>query len=64
MKKPINKLNQSFKTMAEAYNMTDKVFRRNIAAIRDNLDKAVGRTNYRNLTPKQVEIIIAHLGEP
>lgn len=64
MKKPINKLNQSFKTMAEAYNMTDKVFRRNIAAIRDDLDKAVGRTNYRNLTPKQVEIIIKHLGEP
>lgn len=64
MKKPINKLNQSFKTMAESYNMTDKVFHRNIAAIRDKLDNAVGRTNYRNLTPKQVEMIIEHLGEP
>lgn len=64
MKKPIDKLNQSFKTMAQAYKMTDKVFHSNIKPIRDKLDKAVGRTNYRNLTPKQVDMIIDHLGEP
>lgn len=55
---------QSFKTLRALYGMTDSQFRLNIKRIRPQLDNMAGRTNYRLLSPKQVLLIINHLGEP
>lgn len=64
MGKEIQLTGQSLGTMAKAYNMSSETFNKNIKAIRPKLDKIAGRKNYRNLTPKQVTIIIEHLGQP
>lgn len=63
-KKEISLHNQSLGTMAKAYGWSAKAFNENIIPIRKQLDRMVGRKNYRNLTPKQVELIINHLGQP
>jgi len=55
---------QSLGTMAAKYGMSAYTFNKNISAIRKKLDRIAGRNNYRNLTPKQVELIIEHLGQP
>ena len=54
---------ESFKTLSFKYELSRPTFMKNIKAIRKQLDKCVGRSNYRVLIPKQIEIIIEHLGE-
>lgn len=54
---------ESFKTLAYKYQLSQPTFMKNIKSIRSQLDACVGRSNYRNLLPKQIEIIIEHLGE-
>jgi hypothetical protein len=53
---------ESFMTLAKKYNLSINTFKANIKTIRQKLDDCVGRNNYRVLTPKQVQIIIEHLG--
>ena len=55
---------QTFGSMAVLYSMSNHTFRRNIKKIRSELDKIVGRKKYSRLIPAQVELIIAHMGEP
>lgn len=55
---------QTFKTMAELYKMSMPTFRKNINSIRQKLDDIAGRKLYRRLSPKQVELILDHMGEP
>ena len=54
---------ESFKTLAFKYQLSQPTFMKNIRAIREKMDACVGRSNYRYLVPKQIEIIIQHLGE-
>ena len=63
-KKEISLNGQSLGTLAKEYGMSAGTFNKNIQVIRKKLDKIVGRNTYRNLTPKQVELIIEHLGQP
>lgn len=58
--KPIR---ENFKSLARKYELSLPTFMKNIKSIREKLDECVGRTNYRSLTPKQVRLIIEHLGE-
>ena len=60
-KKEITLTGQTFKTLRDHYKMSNRLFNRNIEKIRPQLDKIAGRTNYRSLTPKQVELIIKQL---
>ncbi|MCE9537719.1 MAG: DUF4248 domain-containing protein [Bacteroidetes bacterium] len=55
---------QTMGKMAALYRMDGKTFKKNIKKIRPRLDKIAGREKYSRLTPIQVELIIAHLGEP
>ena len=54
---------ESFMTLARKYNLSINTFKANIKSIRTKLDECVGRSNYRVLTPKQVQLIIEHLGD-
>lgn len=54
---------ESFKTLAAKYQLSLPTFMKNIKVIRKRMDACVGRSNYRNLMPRQVEIIVEHLGE-
>ena len=54
---------ESFKTLALKYQLSLTTFMKNIKAIRKRMDDCVGRSNYRYLVPKQIEIIVEHLGE-
>ena len=54
---------ESFKTLAEKYQLSLPTFKKNIKIIRERMDACVGRSNYRYLVPRQVEIIVEHLGE-
>ncbi|MFY9310071.1 MAG: hypothetical protein WAQ28_13580 [Bacteroidia bacterium] len=54
---------ESFKTLAYKYQLSQPTFMKNIKSIRSQLDACVGRSNYRNLLPKQIDIIIEHLGD-
>ncbi len=54
---------ECFKTLAYKYKLSVPTFMENIKPIREKLDAVVGRSNYRSLIRKQVEIIIEHLGE-
>lgn len=54
---------ESFKTLAYKYQLSLPTFMKNIKSIRSQLDACVGRSNYRNLLPKQIDIIIEHLGD-
>lgn len=54
---------ESFKTLALKYQLSLTTFMKNIKAIRKRMDACVGRSNYRYLVPKQIEIIVEHLGE-
>lgn len=54
---------ESFKTLALKYQLSPTTFMKNIKAIRKQMDTCVGRSNYRYLVPKQIEIIVEHLGE-
>ncbi len=54
---------ESFKTLAIKYKLSKPTFMANIKAIRKRMDACVGRSNYRNLVPSQIEIIVEHLGE-
>jgi hypothetical protein len=50
--------------MAALYKMDIRTLNKNIEKIRPELDKIAGRKRYIRLIPKQIELIIAHLGEP
>lgn len=54
---------ECFKSLAYKYKLDRKTFKKNIDPIRKRLDEVVGRSNYRSLVRRQVEIIIEHLGE-
>ena len=54
---------ECFKTLAYKYQLSVPTFMENIKSIREKLDAVVGRSNYRSLVRKQVEIIIEHLGD-
>ena len=54
---------ESLKTLALKYKLSHPTFMKNIKAIRGKMDACVGRSNYRNLVPSQIEIIVQHLGE-
>lgn len=55
---------QTIKTLRLCYKMSADQFRKNIRSLKPQLDKMAGRKNYRALLPKQVDLIIKHLGEP
>lgn len=55
---------QTIGKMAVLYCMNYRTFNKSIEKIRPKLDKISGREKYSRLTPIQVELIIAHLGEP
>jgi len=60
----ITRTNENFKTLASKYNMDLRTFMRNIKCIRPKLNDMAGRDNYRKLIPKQVLLIVEHMGEP
>lgn len=60
-KKELELTGQSLKTVRDYYKMSYDQFNKNIKKIRPQLDEIVGRSNYRQLIPKQVELIIEHL---
>ncbi|MGQ0829412.1 MAG: hypothetical protein ACT4ON_13570 [Bacteroidota bacterium] len=60
-KKEVELTGQSLKTLRDHYKMSYDQFNKNIEKIRPLLDEIAGRTNYRQLTPKQVELIVKHL---
>jgi hypothetical protein len=62
MSKKQKRTGENFKSLAAKYELDVDTFMKNIKFIREKLDACVGRNNYRRLTPKQVEIIRAHLG--
>jgi len=53
---------ENFKSLATKYELDIATFMKNIKCIREKLDDCVGRSNYRRLTPKQIQMIIEHLG--
>ena len=56
-------IRENFKSLAARYDLDIGTFMLNIKIIRGKLDASVGRSNYRRLTPKQVQMITEHLGE-
>lgn len=48
-------------SLAAEYDMNYKFLKLNCKSIMKELNKCVGRDNYRNLTPKQVELIRNHI---
>lgn len=48
-------------SLAEEFGFNYKFLKLNCKGIKKQLDKCVGRSNYRNLTPKQVELIRKHI---
>ena len=62
MAKPLELTGQSWKSVREYYKMTYKDFNQSIEPIKRKLDKMTTKLNYRNLLPKQVKLIIEHLG--
>ncbi|MDO9186947.1 MAG: hypothetical protein Q7W13_13115 [Bacteroidia bacterium] len=62
MAKELGLTGQSFKSLREHYKMSYEDFNESIAPIRRKLDKMTTKVNYRNLLPKQVQLIIEHLG--
>ena len=60
-KKPLELTGQSLKTVRDYYKMSYDQFNLNIEKIRPELDEIAGRKNYRQLIPKQVELIVKHL---
>ncbi|OFY87692.1 MAG: hypothetical protein A3F72_13290 [Bacteroidetes bacterium RIFCSPLOWO2_12_FULL_35_15] len=61
MENPLELTGQSFKSIREHYKMSYEDFKDCIAPIKEHLDKMTSKKNYRNLLPKQVELIIKHL---
>ncbi|HEY0029160.1 MAG TPA: hypothetical protein VGC65_00265 [Bacteroidia bacterium] len=57
-KKELSLIGQTFKTVRQHYKMGPKLFKKNIASIREQLDEMAGRTRYNSLIPEQVELII------
>ncbi len=53
---------ENFKSLASKYDLSVPTFMMNIKIIKKKLDACVGRKNYRGLTPRQVLLIIEHLG--
>ena len=53
---------QSFKSLREIYEMSYEDFKACIAPIKRSLDKMTNRKRYQNLTPKQVKLIVEHIG--
>lgn len=62
MKKEIELTGQSFKLLREHYNMSYEDFNACIAPIKTQLDKMTIKKKYQNLLPKQVKLIIEHIG--
>lgn len=62
MAKELELTGQSFKSVREHYKMSEYDFNSCIAPIKGKLDKMTSKKRYRNLLPKQVELIIQHLG--
>lgn len=52
----------NWSSLAAEYEMDYRTLKINCEAIMKKLNTCVKRDNYRNLTPKQVEIIKEHLG--
>lgn len=61
MGKTLELTGQSLKSMREHYKMSYEDFNACIAPLKSKLDKMTIKKNYRNLLPKQVELIIKHL---
>lgn len=61
MENPLELTGQSFKSIREYYKMSYEDFKDCVAPIKEHLDKMTSKKNYRNLLPKQVELIIKHL---
>ncbi len=62
MAKELGLTGQSFKSIREHYKMSYTDFNACIAPIKKRLDRMTTKLNYRNLLPKQVALIIEHLG--
>ena len=62
MGKSLELTGQSFKSIRDHYKMSYEDFHVCIAPIKKKLDKMTTKKGYRNLIPKQVELIIKHLG--
>ncbi len=61
MSKELSLTGQSFKTVREFFEMSEKSFRESIKKIRPKLDKIAGKKRYNNLLPSQVKLIIKHI---
>jgi hypothetical protein len=52
----------NWSSLAAEYEMSYRLLKLNCKGIMAKLDACVKRKNYRNLTPKQVELIKNHIG--
>lgn len=61
MAKELELTGQSLKTVRDHYDMSYRDFNACLAPIKKKLNEMTSKKNYRNLLPKQVQLIINHL---
>ena len=62
MTKELALTGQSLKSIREHYSMSYEDFIAAIKPIKKELDKMTTKKRYRNLLPKQVKLILIHIG--